>query len=101
MTAMRGLFHQPRPRRFAHRFLYIDERQERIRLLREANQEAKVNQKGADEAAARHARLHSGFAEAAQKRRQQRHFAQKAAWSWGLLAAVMATLALLLMGVSR
>ena len=101
MTAMRGLFHQPRPRRFAHRFLYIDERQERLRLLRAAQQADKGTQKEEESTTERHIRLHDRFAEAAQKRRQQRHFAQKAAWSWGLLAAVVATLALLLMGVSR
>lgn len=32
---MRGLFHQPRPRHFSHRFQFIDERKEQLRLLRE------------------------------------------------------------------
>lgn len=98
---MRGLFHQPRPRRFTHRFLYVDERQERLRLLREAQQADKGQQVGTEDAAERHIRLHDRFAEAARKRRQQRHSIQKTAWIWGLVAAAVAILALLLMGVSR
>lgn len=98
---MRGLFHQPRPRRFTHRFLYIDERQERLRLLREAQQVDKGAQKEGERTTERHIRLHDRFAEAARKRRQQRHSVQKSAWIWGLVAAVVATLALFLMEVSR
>lgn len=98
---MRGLFHQPRPRRFTHRFLYIDERQERLRLLRETQQTNKGSQNEAERTTERHIRLHDRFAEAARKRRQQRHSIQKTAWIWGLAAAAVATLTLLLMGVSR
>lgn len=98
---MRGLFHQPRPRRFTHRFLYIDERQEHLRLLRETQQTNKGSQNEAERTTERHIRLHDRFAEAARKRRQQRHSIQKTAWIWGLVAAVVATLTLLLMGVSR
>lgn len=98
---MRGLFHQPRPRRFNHRFLYIDERQERLRLLREAQQAGNGAQKEPETTTERHIRLHDRFAEATRKRRQQRHSVQKTAWIWGLVAAAVASLVLLLMGVSR
>lgn len=98
---MRGLFHQPRPRRFAHHFLYIDEREERLRVLREAQQADKGPQTEDERTTERHIRLHDRFAEAARKRHQQRHSIQKSAWIWGLVAAAVATLALLLMGVYR
>ena len=82
---MRGLFHQPRPRHFSHRFQFIDERKEQLRLLRE-------------EVSDRQERLHMLFAEAARQRRAKRRSTTTVAWLWGAITAIAAAAVLLLLG---
>lgn len=78
---MRGLFHQPRPRHFSHRFQFIDERKEQLRLLREEMSKDGV-QKTEDKVSDRQERLHMLFAEAARQRRAKRRSTTTAAWLW-------------------
>lgn len=59
---MRGLFHQPKPRHFSHRFQFIDERKEQLRLLREEMSKDGVR-KTEDKVSDRQERLHMLFAE--------------------------------------
>lgn len=89
---MRGLFHQPRPRHFSHRFQFIDERKEQLRLLREEMSKDGVR-KTEDKVSDRQERLHMLFAEAARRRSTT-----TAAWLWGAITAIAAAAVLLLLG---
>ena len=78
---MRGLFHQPRPRHFSHRFQFIDERKEQLRLLREEMSKdgvRKTEDKVSD--------------------RAKRRCTTTAAWLWGAITAIAAAAVLLLLG---
>lgn len=94
---MRGLFHQPRPRHFSHRFQFIDERKEQLRLLREEMSKGGIR-KTEDQVADHRERLHMLFAEAARQRKAKRHSTTTAAWLWGAIMAVAAAVVLLLLG---
>ncbi len=63
-----GTFIQPKPRHFSHRFQFIDERKEQLRLLREEMSKDGVR-KTEDKVSDRQERLHMLFAEAARQRR--------------------------------
>lgn len=91
---MRNLFRQPKPRRFTHRYQYIDEREERLRLIREEAQKGKET--SPDSADARQ-RLAEALATARQQRQQRRKRTVAAAWLWGALASAGAALALVLL----
>jgi len=94
---MMGIFHQPKPRHFSHRYQFIDERQEQLRLLREQLHD-EGQPKAADHEAELRAKLHARFAEAARQRNARRRGATASAWQWGMIVALAATLALLLLG---
>lgn len=94
---MRGLFNQPRPRHFSHRFQFIDERKEQLRLLREEMSKDGVR-KTEDKVSDRQERLHMLFAEAARQRRAKRRSTTTAAWLWGAITAIAAAAVLLLLG---
>lgn len=91
---MRSLFRQPKPRRFTHRYQYINEREERLRLIREQTQKGRETRP--DSADARQ-RLAEALATARQQRQQRRKRTVAAAWLWGALVSAGAALTLVLL----
>lgn len=92
---MRSLFNQPKPRRFAHRYQYIDERKERMRLLKEQAGTKRDNPTDERHDGEWQQRLHQAFTGSLRERNRRRRSTLTAAWLWAALATVAATLALL------
>lgn len=93
---MRSLFSQPKPRHFTHRYQYIDERKERMRILRGETGDNDAPSQSPDDTK-RQQRVRNTFSAAAHERELRRRSAVSAAWTWGALAAFTAALALLLL----
>jgi len=83
-----SIFSQPKPRRFSHKYMFVDERKERLETI-EAKAKGELGM--TEDAAQRNERIHEVFQNAARhvRRRRERRVAGGFTLSFGVIVALL------------